>query len=161
LQNTLAAAQHVLDLSLQRAQEKADSLDEVTGRTEARPALDQSQTDWMTLLQELRGAWCLRRRRVWFGPVHCRLCHPDDATARRRARRSFQRRLTTSFTSSDPFHGQPPLAEAPSGYIGLWPCLGHVAFRDADQNALTCQVGQLRFRIARLTARARAHDESN
>ena len=60
LQNTLAAAQHVLDLSLQRAQEKADSLDEVTGRTEARPALDQSQSDWMTLLQSncaVRGAF--------------------------------------------------------------------------------------------------------
>jgi uncharacterized protein YecT (DUF1311 family) len=60
LQNTLAAAQHVLNLALQRAQEKADSLDEVTGRTEARPALDQSQTDWMALLQSncaVRGAF--------------------------------------------------------------------------------------------------------
>jgi uncharacterized protein YecT (DUF1311 family) len=50
LQNTLAAAQHVLDLSLQRAQQKADSLDGVTGRAETRPALDQAQADWMTLL---------------------------------------------------------------------------------------------------------------
>jgi len=60
LQNTLAAAQHVLNLSLQRAQEKTDSLDEVTNRTEARPAQDQSQSDWMTLLQSncaLRGAF--------------------------------------------------------------------------------------------------------
>jgi uncharacterized protein YecT (DUF1311 family) len=60
LQNTLAAAQHVLDLSLQRAQDKADSLDQVTGRTEARPALDQAQSDWMTLLQSncaVRGAF--------------------------------------------------------------------------------------------------------
>jgi uncharacterized protein YecT (DUF1311 family) len=48
LQNTLAAAQRVLDVSLTNAQAKADELDTVTGRTEARPALDQSQTDWQT-----------------------------------------------------------------------------------------------------------------
>jgi uncharacterized protein YecT (DUF1311 family) len=60
LQNTLAAAQHVLDLSLQRAQQKADSLDGATGRAEARPALDQAQADWMTLLNSncaVRGAF--------------------------------------------------------------------------------------------------------
>ena len=60
LQNTQAAAQHVLDLALQRAQQKADSLDGVTGRTEARPALDQSQADWKTLVNSncaVRGAF--------------------------------------------------------------------------------------------------------
>ena len=60
LQNTQAAAQHVLDLALQRAQQKADDLDGVTGRTEARPALDQAQADWMTLLKSncaVRGAF--------------------------------------------------------------------------------------------------------
>jgi uncharacterized protein YecT (DUF1311 family) len=46
LRDTLGAAQHVLELELQRAQEKADSLDQVTGRVEARPALDQSQAEW-------------------------------------------------------------------------------------------------------------------
>jgi uncharacterized protein YecT (DUF1311 family) len=60
LQNTLAAAQHVLDLSLTNAQQKADELDAVTGRTEARPALDQSQTDWLTFRDSncaVRGAF--------------------------------------------------------------------------------------------------------
>ena len=60
LQNTQAAAQHVLDLALQRAQQKADSVDQVTGCTEARPALDQSQADWETLVKSncaVRGAF--------------------------------------------------------------------------------------------------------
>jgi uncharacterized membrane protein len=37
---------------------------------------------------------------------------------------------TTAFTNTDPFRGQPPLAEGPSGYIGLQSYLGHVAFRN-------------------------------
>ena len=60
LQNTLAAAQHVLDIALTNAQEKADELDAVTGRTEARPALDQAQTDWQTFRDSncaVRGAF--------------------------------------------------------------------------------------------------------
>jgi uncharacterized protein YecT (DUF1311 family) len=59
LQNTLSAAQHVLDLALMRAQEKAASLDAVTGRDEAVPSLDQSQSDWETFVASncaLRGA---------------------------------------------------------------------------------------------------------
>jgi uncharacterized protein YecT (DUF1311 family) len=46
LRDTLGAAEQVLGPKLQRAQEKADSLDQVTGRAEARPALDQSQAEW-------------------------------------------------------------------------------------------------------------------
>jgi uncharacterized protein YecT (DUF1311 family) len=46
LRDTLGAAEQVLGLELERAQKKADSLDQVTGRVEARPALDQSQTEW-------------------------------------------------------------------------------------------------------------------
>ena len=46
LRDTLGAAQHVLDLALQDARAKADSLDQVTGRLEARTALDQSQAEW-------------------------------------------------------------------------------------------------------------------
>lgn len=59
LQNTLAAAHHVLDLALAHAQGTADSLDAVTGREEARPALDQAQADWQTFMQSncaVRGA---------------------------------------------------------------------------------------------------------
>jgi uncharacterized protein YecT (DUF1311 family) len=59
LQNTQAAAQHVLDLALMRAHEKAAELDAVTGRDEAVPALDQSQADWETFLASncaVRGA---------------------------------------------------------------------------------------------------------
>jgi uncharacterized membrane protein len=37
---------------------------------------------------------------------------------------------TTSFTNTEAFRGQPPLAEASSGYIGLQSFLGHVAFRN-------------------------------
>jgi uncharacterized membrane protein len=37
---------------------------------------------------------------------------------------------TTSFTNMDPFRGQPPAAEAPSGFIGVQSYLGHVAFRN-------------------------------
>jgi uncharacterized protein YecT (DUF1311 family) len=60
LQNTLAAAQHVLDLALTEAQNHADSLDQVTGRTDARPALDQAQADWLTFRDSncaVRGAF--------------------------------------------------------------------------------------------------------
>jgi uncharacterized protein YecT (DUF1311 family) len=46
LRDTLGAAQQVWGLELQRAQEKADRLDQVTGRVEARPALDESQAEW-------------------------------------------------------------------------------------------------------------------
>ncbi len=48
LSDTLGAAQQVLATELQRAQDKADSLDQVTGRVVARPTLDQSQADWQT-----------------------------------------------------------------------------------------------------------------
>jgi uncharacterized protein YecT (DUF1311 family) len=47
LNDTFGAAQQVMDLALQNAQEKADSLDQVTGRVEARPALDASQVEWV------------------------------------------------------------------------------------------------------------------
>jgi len=46
LKDTLGAAQQVLQLELGHAQEKADGLDQVTGRVEARPALDASQAEW-------------------------------------------------------------------------------------------------------------------
>jgi uncharacterized protein YecT (DUF1311 family) len=46
LSDTLGAAQQVPQLELGRAQEKADGLDQVTGRVEARPALDASQAEW-------------------------------------------------------------------------------------------------------------------
>jgi uncharacterized membrane protein len=36
---------------------------------------------------------------------------------------------TTAFTNIDPVRGQPPRADAASGYIGLQSFLGHVAFR--------------------------------
>jgi len=48
LTDTLGAANQVMDLALQDAQGKADSLDQVTGRVVARPALDQSQAEWTT-----------------------------------------------------------------------------------------------------------------
>jgi uncharacterized protein YecT (DUF1311 family) len=46
LRDTLGAAEQVMGLELDRAQKKADSLDQVTGRMEARPTLDQSQSEW-------------------------------------------------------------------------------------------------------------------
>ena len=46
LSDTLDAAQQVMQMALERAQEKADGLDQVTGRVEARPALDASQAEW-------------------------------------------------------------------------------------------------------------------
>jgi len=46
LQDTLGAAAAVMSESLQRAQAKADSIDQVTGRPGARQALDRSQTAW-------------------------------------------------------------------------------------------------------------------
>ena len=46
LMDTLGAAQHVMELQLAEAQERADSLDRVTGRAVARPALDESQAEW-------------------------------------------------------------------------------------------------------------------
>lgn len=60
LKDTLGAAQQVMLTELARAQEKADSLDQVTGRVEARPALDQSQTAWESFLNAncaVRGAF--------------------------------------------------------------------------------------------------------
>jgi hypothetical protein len=36
---------------------------------------------------------------------------------------------TTAFTNTDPLRGQPPTADAASGYLGLQSFLGHVAFR--------------------------------
>jgi hypothetical protein len=42
LQDTLATVEAIVTLA-QRAQTKADSIDQVTGRAGARPALDQSQ----------------------------------------------------------------------------------------------------------------------
>jgi len=48
LNDTLGAAEHVMDLALERAQGKADELDQVTGRVVARPALDKSQAAWLT-----------------------------------------------------------------------------------------------------------------
>jgi uncharacterized protein YecT (DUF1311 family) len=47
LSDTLGAAQQVMESALGRAQEKADGLDQVTGRVEARPALDASQAEWV------------------------------------------------------------------------------------------------------------------
>jgi uncharacterized protein YecT (DUF1311 family) len=47
LADTLGAARSVLANALGRAQERADSLDEVTGRAVARPALDASQAEWI------------------------------------------------------------------------------------------------------------------
>jgi uncharacterized protein YecT (DUF1311 family) len=46
LQDTLGAAEAALALALQRAQIKADATDQATGRTGARPALDQAQQAW-------------------------------------------------------------------------------------------------------------------
>ena len=57
LTDTLSAAQQVLEAELQRAQEKADSLDQVTGRASARPALDQAQAEW----ESFRDANCAVR----------------------------------------------------------------------------------------------------
>ena len=57
LKDTLGAAQQVLEAELQRAQEQADSLDQVTGRASARPALDQAQAEW----ENFRDANCAVR----------------------------------------------------------------------------------------------------
>jgi uncharacterized protein YecT (DUF1311 family) len=57
LSDTLGAAQQVLATEFQRAQNKADSLDQVTGRAVARHALDQSQAEW----QKFRDANCAVR----------------------------------------------------------------------------------------------------
>ena len=46
LTDTLGAATQVMGLALEDAQMKADSLDQVTGRLVARPAIDASQTEW-------------------------------------------------------------------------------------------------------------------
>jgi len=46
LQDTLKTVESVMSLALQRAQTKADSIDQVTGRPGARQALDQSQLAW-------------------------------------------------------------------------------------------------------------------
>ena len=46
LKNTLAAAQQVLDQALSQAQTQADSLDQSAGNVEARPLLDQAETEW-------------------------------------------------------------------------------------------------------------------
>ena len=47
LTDTLGAAEYVMQNSLANAQAKADSLDQVTGRVVARPALDASQAEWV------------------------------------------------------------------------------------------------------------------
>jgi uncharacterized protein YecT (DUF1311 family) len=47
LRDTLGAAEQVMTLALAHAQSKADSIDQVTGRSGARPALDQSQAVWL------------------------------------------------------------------------------------------------------------------
>jgi uncharacterized protein YecT (DUF1311 family) len=46
LQDTLGAVEAVLNLALARAEAKADSIDQVTGRPQARQAVDQSQSLW-------------------------------------------------------------------------------------------------------------------
>ena len=46
LQDTLATVDAVMNNALANAQAEADELDQVTGRTEARPALDRAQTSW-------------------------------------------------------------------------------------------------------------------
>jgi uncharacterized protein YecT (DUF1311 family) len=46
LQDTLSTVESVMSRALQRAQTKADSIDQVTGRPGAREALDQSQLTW-------------------------------------------------------------------------------------------------------------------
>jgi uncharacterized protein YecT (DUF1311 family) len=46
LQDTLTTVESVMRLALQSAQAKADSIDQVTGRPNARQALDQSQLSW-------------------------------------------------------------------------------------------------------------------
>jgi hypothetical protein len=51
LNDTLGAAQQVMQSELERAQQKSDSLDQVTGRAVARPALDQSQAHARTALE--------------------------------------------------------------------------------------------------------------
>ncbi|HET6319694.1 MAG TPA: lysozyme inhibitor LprI family protein [Chloroflexota bacterium] len=48
LTDTLGAAEQVLGSALERAQKKADELDQVTGRVVARPALDKAQAEWET-----------------------------------------------------------------------------------------------------------------
>src|SRR5207244_510250 len=46
LQDTLGTVESVMHLALQSAQAKVDSIDQVTGRPNARQALDQSQLAW-------------------------------------------------------------------------------------------------------------------
>jgi uncharacterized protein YecT (DUF1311 family) len=46
LQDTLGTVESVMRLAVQRAQAKADSIDQVTGRPNARQTLDQSQLAW-------------------------------------------------------------------------------------------------------------------
>jgi uncharacterized protein YecT (DUF1311 family) len=46
LRDTLGAAEQVMAIALDAARTKADSVDQVTGRVVARPALDQSQVEW-------------------------------------------------------------------------------------------------------------------
>src|SRR3981081_318906 len=47
LRDTLGAAEQVLAISLSSAQLKADSIDQITGRSGARLALDRSQALWL------------------------------------------------------------------------------------------------------------------
>jgi uncharacterized protein YecT (DUF1311 family) len=47
LRDTLGAAEQVLGIALSSAQEKADSIDQITGRSGARSALDQSEALWL------------------------------------------------------------------------------------------------------------------
>jgi uncharacterized protein YecT (DUF1311 family) len=54
LRADLAAADQVMALALERLQAQADELDRVTGRPEARAAVDASQTQW----QAFREADC-------------------------------------------------------------------------------------------------------
>jgi uncharacterized protein YecT (DUF1311 family) len=44
---TLGAAERVLGIALSSAQLKADAIDQITGRSGARLALDQSQAHWL------------------------------------------------------------------------------------------------------------------
>jgi uncharacterized protein YecT (DUF1311 family) len=47
LEDTLGAAQSVMEIALQRAQTSADSIDQVTGRPGARQSLDRAQDTWI------------------------------------------------------------------------------------------------------------------
>jgi uncharacterized protein YecT (DUF1311 family) len=47
LRDTLGAAEHVMEIALAGARSQADSIDQVTGRSGARQALDESQLAWL------------------------------------------------------------------------------------------------------------------